>query len=145
MTHRASSRRIQPVTVVAAIAALLLTAAWSLTSTALPTRPTADSVAAVTAAAAGMAVLPSCVDREHVEHRTSSATVSPAVNSARHPRRAVPPDRKPELQSQFVSAPLLEARAGAARIRPPCEEPRASESPQPVESRAPPSGPVSTA
>ena len=63
-----------------------------------------------------------------------------SVLSPRHPRRAVPPDRRVPIGSAFVGVLLLGAAAACPRVRRTCAGPPRCQLTPPVESRAPPSG-----
>jgi hypothetical protein len=154
---------------VSALAAFLLAAAWSLTSAALlasPTsghdapvgQPTTVAQSFVTNRAASddlvkqvgspsTAASDSWINAAWLGLRHSSVardgtgtTLASSVLSPRHPRRAVPPDRRVPLGTAVVGALLVGAGAGCARVRRTVGDPPRRRFTPPVESRAPPSG-----
>lgn len=154
---------------VAALAAFLLAVAWSLTSAALLTSPasahppsvsgpaTVAQARAATSATSdddlGQVDQPSTAVRgsrseaaglggshERAERDGPRTTLASSVLSPRHPRRAVPPDRRVPIGSAFVGVLLLGAAAACPRVCRTCAGPPRCQLTPPVESRAPPSG-----
>jgi hypothetical protein len=131
---------------IAAVAAVLLAAAWSLTCApqltgAQPGQPALTT--GIASAQDGQSALHDvslvALHRELVERFGGNPTVTSLASSPRHPRRAVPPERKlpPSTGVQATAEPHLTATVPGTRR--PYEGPPQTDLMPPVESRAPPS------
>jgi hypothetical protein len=131
---------------IAALAAVLLAAAWSLTCAPQLTASAPGQPALVTGMASAqdghsalddVALL--ALHRELVEHYGGNSTVTSLASSPRHPRRAVPPERKLPPSTAVQATVELDLRASTPRTRRSYEGPPQTDLMPPVESRAPPS------
>jgi len=77
--------------------------------------------------------------RELLEQHGGDSTVTSLASSPRHPRRAVPPERKLPPSTAVQATVQLDLRASTPGTRRPYEGPPQTDLMPPVESRAPPS------
>jgi hypothetical protein len=131
---------------IVAVVAVLLAAAWSLTCAPQLAAPPSAQRALVTAMASaddGRSALADvsllALHLELVERNGGNSTVTSLASSPRHPRRAVPPERKLPPSTAVRATAEVDLAATAPRTRRPYEGPPQIDLMPPVESRAPPS------
>jgi hypothetical protein len=169
--------RFAPIAIVAAVAAILLAAAWSLTSA---PRPGAAPRAGELVMAGGIAQIDQVVSAarpqhampgmgtdndpvaagerrvsvdvtlfatgdEPLEYHVGDFTMAVPGGSPRRPRRAVLPGRSLPSGTQMSGTLVFDVPVTTTRVRLSYDDHPGTEVVLPVESRAPPAGPTSTA